>query len=192
MLAHSLLRLKHWQAFVLLFILPLLLQQGVPRLLYAADITLGAIATLLLQGVPAIVFTAWLWLLGVCLYRKLPQQIKISRIFVHLCALYFLLYTLLFIYTIGLIKESVLSGNFPYGMLLLLAPMHLLATFCYLYLVYFVARSLVSVEQQRVVSTGEFAGTTFLFLFLPVGIWWLQPRLQALSDKLPVGIKTAS
>ncbi len=36
-----LLRLKHWQAFLLLFVLPFLLQYGVPKLFDAAGIALG-------------------------------------------------------------------------------------------------------------------------------------------------------
>lgn len=179
-----LLRLKHWQTFLLLFVLPFLLQFGLPELFNAAGVELGWVATLLLDALPSVIYVLWMWRMGLHLYRRLPVQIKISPVYLHLGALYFVLYTLLFIYTLGLVKESVLEGNFPYGMLLLLAPMHLLATFCFLYIVYFAARSLVSVEQQQVVSAGAFTGAYLLFLFLPIGIWFLQTRLNKLSPVL--------
>ena len=177
-----LLRLKHWQVFLLLFVLPFLLQFGSPKLFDAAGLKLGWAVLLLLDALPSITYVLWMWRIGLYLYRWLPAQIKISPVYLHLGALYFALYTLLLLYTMGLVKESVLEGSFPYGMLLLLAPMHLLATFCFLYIVYFAARSLVSVEQQRVVSAGAFTGAYFLFLFLPIGIWFLQPRLNKLAS----------
>lgn len=178
-----LLRLKHWQAFLLLFVLPFLLQYGLPKLFDAAGLTLAWVAALLFDALPSVAYVLWMWRIGLFLYRRLPAQIKVSPVYLHLGVLYFVLYTLLFIYTLDLVKESVLEGSLPYGMLLLLAPMHLLATFCLLYIVYFAARSLVSVEQQRVVTASAFTGTYLLFLFLPLGIWFLQPRLSELSPE---------
>lgn len=177
-----LLRLKHWQVFLLLFVLPFLLQYGLLALCAATAVRPGWVITLLLDALPSVAYILWLWRVGWSLFRRLPTTIRISSLYFHAGAVYFMLYTLLFIYTISLVKESVLEGNLPFGMLLLLLPMHLLATFCFLYMVYFVARSLVSVEQQRVVGLGEFAGAYFLFMFLPLGIWLLQPRLHRLAS----------
>ncbi|MFD3000096.1 hypothetical protein ACFS7Z_06970 [Pontibacter toksunensis] len=177
-----LLRLKHWQAFLLLFVLPFLLQFGLPELFSAVGVDLHWATALLLDALPSATYMLWMWRVALHLYRRLPVQVKISPVYLHLGALYFVLYTLLFVYTLSLVKESVLEGNFPYGMLLLLAPMHLLATFCFLYIVYFAARSLVSVEQQQVVSAGAFTGAYLQFLFLPIGIWFLQPRLNKLPS----------
>ncbi|GAB3537406.1 hypothetical protein GCM10027443_30310 [Pontibacter brevis] len=178
-----LLRLKHWQTFLLLFVLPFLLQYGMPKLLAAAGVAPGWFATLLLDALPSVACVLWLWQIGLYLYHRLPEQIRITPVYLHLGMLYFVLYTPLLLYTLGLMKESALEGHLPYGMLLLLVPMHLLATFCFLYIVYFAARALVSVEQQRVVAAGEFTGAYLQFLFLPLGIWFLQPRLNKLSAK---------
>ncbi len=178
-----LLHLRHWQAFLLLFVLSFLLQHGLQQVFAETSLQVGWVAQLLLDALPSVVYVFWLWWVGIYLYRRLPSEISISSLYFNLGAVYFVCYTLLLIYTIGLVKEDVLEGNLPFGMLLLLAPMHLLATFCFLYMVYFVARSLVSLEQQRVVGFGEFAGAYFQVMFLPIGIWFLQPRLQALAQK---------
>ncbi|MCJ8164111.1 hypothetical protein MKJ04_04605 [Pontibacter sp. E15-1] len=176
-----LLRLKHWQAFLLLFVVPFALRYGLLSLLAALSVQPGVVAMLLLDAMPSLVYVLWLWRLGLYLYRRLPPDITISSVFFHLGAVYFALYTLLLVYTLGLVRESVLLGTLPFGMLLLLAPLHLLATGCFLYLVYFVARSLVSVEQGRVVTGGEFAGAYLQIIFLPLGIWFLQPRLHQIT-----------
>ncbi|RIJ36913.1 hypothetical protein [Pontibacter oryzae] len=175
-----LLRLRHWQAFLLLFILPFLLQQAILALLSVSDARLGPASAMLIDAIPATVFTLWMWRVGIWLFRRLPESIKITPLYFHLSTLYILLYTLLFVYTLAVVLDSVAGGTLPLGMLILILPMHLFATFVYLYIVYFMARLLLSVEEQRVVDFGAYAGAYFYFLLLPLGIWFLQPRLRRL------------
>lgn len=42
------------------------------------------------------------------------------------------------------------------------------------------AKLLNTVERQRESSFSEYGGDIFLFIFLGLGIWWLQPRIQKL------------
>ncbi|MCX2738646.1 hypothetical protein [Pontibacter anaerobius] len=174
------LRLRHWQTFLLLFTLPFLLQHGLLWLLDALQVRPGRFGTMLLDALPATVYVLWLWLVGSWLFRRLPQSIKITPLYFHLGNLYIILYTLVFVYTLALARDNMATATLPFGMLALLVPMHLFATFCYLYAVYFVARSLVSVEKQLLVQTGEYLKTFIFFLLLPLGIWFLQPRLRKL------------
>ncbi|MDX5436143.1 MAG: hypothetical protein LPK03_03065 [Pontibacter sp.] len=175
-----LLQLRHWQTFLLLFILPFVLQYGLLQLLAALHIRIGMLPNLLIDALPATAYMLWMWRVGLWLYRRLPESIKISPLYFHLGTVYILLYTLLLVYTMAVVRDSMAAGTLPLGMLALLLPMHLFATFCYLYAVYFVARSLASVEEQRVVDLGEYIGTYFFLLLLPLGVWFLQPRLRQL------------
>jgi hypothetical protein len=50
--------------------------------------------------------------------------------------------------------------------------------FCILYAIYFNAKSLKSVELQRDVTFSDYAADFFLFLFFPIGIWFIQPRIN--------------
>lgn len=175
-----LLQLRHWQVFLLVFILPFALQYVLLQLLANLHIRVGTLPTILIDALPATAYALWLWRVGLWLYRRLPQNIKITPLYFHLGTVYILLYTLLFVYTMAVVRDSMAVGTLPLGMLALLLPMHLFATFCYLYAVYFVARSLASVEEQRVVDLGEYIGTYFFLLLLPLGTWFLQPRLRQL------------
>lgn len=47
-----------------------------------------------------------------------------------------------------------------------------------IYCDYFLARMLVSVEYRRDVSFNDYSRTFFSFLFFPIGVWWLQPRIN--------------
>jgi hypothetical protein len=175
-----LLKLKHWQVFVLIFILPFILQYIATQLFAALEI-LTPILSIVVAALPPIVPVAWLWWVGFHFYKGLPGRIKVSAVYFHLGALYFILYLLLLTYTLGVARDNIADGTLPIGMLILLMPMHLFATFCYLYLTYFAARSIVSVQKQRVVTIAEYIIVAIQVLFLPIGIWFIQPRLNKLA-----------
>ena len=181
-----LLRLRHWLAFLLLYVFPFILRYALTELLALAGVSASAPLVVAIDALPTLVSVFWLWRMGLYFYRRLPASIKISAVYFHLGALYFALYILLLIYTLGYVRDSIAEGTLPLGMLALLLPIHLFATFCYLYIAYFVARSVVSVEKQRIVTFDEYILPLLQVLFLPIGIWFLQPRLNRLTSELPI------
>jgi hypothetical protein len=46
------------------------------------------------------------------------------------------------------------------------------------YILYFVAKTMKSVEMQKTVTFNDYAGEFFLIWFFPIGIWFLQPRIN--------------
>lgn len=56
----------------------------------------------------------------------------------------------------------------------------LLVMICLFYILSFVARSLTAVERQKQVTFYEYAGAFFLVWFYPIGIWFIQPKINAL------------
>ncbi|WP_439881475.1 hypothetical protein ACSX1A_20385 [Pontibacter sp. MBLB2868] len=173
-----LLTLKNWQAFLLLFALPFLLQYGLKELTKALHYNPGDLAITVLDALPTAFLTLWFWSIGFYMFRRLPGSISISAVYFHMAALYFILYAMLMVFTLRVVRESITDGILPFGMLAMLIPMHLFATFCFLYMVYFVARCIVTVEEQRVVNFGEYTLVLIQLLVLPIGIWFLQPRLR--------------
>ncbi|MEJ8802835.1 hypothetical protein [Pontibacter sp. H249] len=173
-----LLRLKHWQAFLLVFILPFILRYALTQLIAAAQPDAPGIISTLVDALPTFVPVLWLWWVGLYLRNKLSDSTRVSAVYFQLAALYFALYILLLIYTLGIVREALAEGTLQLGLIALLLPMHLFATFCYLYVVYFVARCITTLEKQRVVATGEYIGVLVQIIFLPIGIWFIQPRLN--------------
>ena len=57
-------------------------------------------------------------------------------------------------------------------------PLHLFSMFCIFYCLYFVAKTYKTAELQREVSFGDFVGEFFLFWFYPIGVWFLQPKIN--------------
>ena len=59
-------------------------------------------------------------------------------------------------------------------------PLLILYMVCILYLLYFVSKSLVLAETEKPATFYEFAGPFFLLWIFPIGIWYVQPRVNRL------------
>jgi hypothetical protein len=54
--------------------------------------------------------------------------------------------------------------------------------FCIFYCFYFTAKVLKTVELQKPVTFNDYAGEFFLIWFFPIGIWFIQPRINRLFN----------
>jgi len=69
-------------------------------------------------------------------------------------------------------------GPLFFSPFLIIIPIHLFSMFCLFYCLYFVAKTLKTVELQREVSFNDFIAEFFLTWFFPIGVWILQPRIN--------------
>lgn len=60
---------------------------------------------------------------------------------------------------------------------------HFFSIFCILHTIYFAAKTIRSAELQINARFSTFAGYFFLIWIFPVGIWFIQPRINALLAK---------
>jgi hypothetical protein len=59
-------------------------------------------------------------------------------------------------------------------------PLHLACMVCLFYFLYFASKNLVLAETRKPVSFYEYAGPFFLLWFFPVGVWFIQPKVNRL------------
>jgi hypothetical protein len=64
-----------------------------------------------------------------------------------------------------------------------IVPLHLACMVCLFYLLYFVSRNLVLAETGKPVSFYEYAGPFFLLWFFPIGVWFIQPKVNRLFSE---------
>jgi len=64
------------------------------------------------------------------------------------------------------------------GAFAVIIPLHLFSMFCIFYCLYFVAKTIKTVELQREVTFSDFIGEFFLVWFHLIGVWILQPRIN--------------
>lgn len=182
----KLLRLKHWQLFVLLFGMPFILQ-----FVFATAFALTPDSVILFSILPIImllfmaVFFSWFYAIGTNLHKMLPESVKMNltrfKIFLLIPVIYiaFICVFMFFIFS----KLSTTNAPLNTEFFSLIVPVHLFSMFCIFYCLYFNAKALKTVEWQKPVTFGDFAGEFFLLWFYPVGVWIIQPRLNKLFEK---------
>ncbi len=183
---------KHWHYFIAAFILPLsILTLGIFLPFYVLNGATPFIAIPLSILIAQMVVYFWLWNIGKVLFSKLPFYISKE---------YALFKWLIIIPTAVslLIFAFLLSGAFILGMgylsfssilfssMIIVLPLWILLLITKFYCFYFVAKVLKSFEKQRNVRQVEFLGDFLLLVFFPVGIWFIQPRINRLVYQIEV------
>jgi len=167
---------KHWQIFIILFILPVAIETMLLNLLLPAGyVSSPMIYFSVIMVIYTIVYFGWLYTLGINLCRKLPASVKTRKgLFKNMLIIPFvyILFTTLFLqYTFTL--ESL-----PIFIPAVVFPVHIAVMFCLFYSFWFIARNLKAVEKQVPVNPCEYTGDFLLIWLFPVGIWIIQPRIN--------------
>jgi len=83
-----------------------------------------------------------------------------------------------FIYIIAIISYNPFPGPFP----IWLIPFHLLLMFFVFYLIFFVSKNLVNFEKKHGIGSGNIFSTFCAFWFFPIGIFFVQPRVNQIES----------
>ena len=197
------LKAKHWQLFLLTFALPLffyflimgfmvfdLVNQTIPD--PTTMLNYMKYFPLIMMLSMAVTF-GWIWSVTIGLQNKVPENVTIKttkfKIFFFISLAYTLLFLIFFNITINeliaLDFESDFEPDFGFipGLFLLMFPLHLFAIFCIFYTYYLMAKTYKTVELQRNVTFDDFVGEFFLIMFYPIGVWFIQPKINKMIDK---------
>ena len=189
---------KHWQLFTLMFGIPILLQVLTMISMFSnidsngnpdqtgmlSMIKIFPIIMLLYVGL----FFGWFWSIGIGLQKYIPTDIKMKikkfKIFFFIP----LTYILFLVVTIGTAFYGISSGSNAVGgivgkMLFVVIPMHLFSMFCIFYLLYFVSKTIKTTELKQTVTFSDFIGEFFMIWFFPIGIWFIQPRINKIVSE---------
>jgi hypothetical protein len=179
------LRAKHWQIFLLLvavFVaLEILFSGGlVSGAKSEEDLTLTIDLIAALTGLSLVCFLVWLWSLGSFLTSAAPAEFRLKTGFFRFAVIYPGVYIFVFAALFFSMNPKVLA---------VIIPLHLFGMFCMFYDLYFVAKSLAMAETGSSATFAGYAGAFFLLWFYPIGIWFIQPRVNRLyADRAKSGI----
>lgn len=175
---NSLLKLKHWQLFLLSWGPALLLN------FFAAS---DPLLMMKLFPVAMLLFSVgtfgWIWAISAGLHQQLPPTVDLdSERFKILFAIP-IIYILAIVAGVSFFFYSGRDEGFRgleefIGIIILL---HFLSIFCIFYGIRFAAKTIKSIELGRPVSFGDYAGEFFLIWFSIIGYWIIQPRLNRLA-----------
>ncbi|MCB2408416.1 hypothetical protein [Hymenobacter lucidus] len=180
-----LLKLKHWQLFLLTwgagFLINLVAIINIHLIMYAFPVMMLLFCVGLF---------GWIWAIATTLFRQLPPDTNMN---LHLFKLLFsipILYMLAISVFMGvaMAHQPVLQGSAMLTAMVFIVPLHLLSMVCIFYGLRFAAKVLKSVELQREAHFGDYIGEFFLIWFSVVGVWILQPRISALVQQKQAGL----
>jgi len=158
------LSLKHWQAF-LIIIIGLFLQN--------LTITNNPTASWICTIIGIVIYSLWPIIVGNELNYLLPKRVTVNFNF-FLINVFIWLVVLIGAFVFVEEGETLTFTGLP-------ALAFLYAIFAYFYSLAFSAKALKSIELGREANFSDYAGDFFLILFLPIGIWFLQPRLNKVA-----------
>ena len=191
------LKAKHWQLFLLTFGIPMIFQfimmdsmisnigtESKSELIMTSDyMNFFPIIVIIYMGV----LFGWFWSISIGLQTKIPRNIKMKTKKFKI----FFFIPLVYIFFISLFIGGVFSGiklngtepsvGYVIGMIGIILPLHLLSMFGIFYSIYFVAKTLKTVELQKEVNFGDFASDFFILWFYFIGIWIIQPKINKIA-----------
>jgi len=159
---------KHWQIFVVLFVVP---YAAIAATVVFPSAVYVSIATMLLY---ALFTSGWYWSLGRFVASVVDPALRLNPIFFHLAIVYPLFYVPVFVW--DWFRQNSLSAG-------VIIPLHLLAMFCILYVFTFVAKNLAMVETGKPASLSDYAIPFVLLWFFPIGVWMIQPKVNRLYSE---------
>ncbi len=183
------LKAKHWQVFLLSVGLYVTLEVLLEEILFN-EVKMGKSVTndimnksykysFAIDLISAYILFAWFWSIAIGLQHKIPVPLKMTTTKFKLFFFIPLHYVLgLYIFNFTTVDHSQTDDVSP--SILIILPFHLFFVFCWAHTLYFTAKTIKTVQLQREVHWSDFAKEFFLLLVYPVGIWIIQPKLNAL------------
>ncbi len=191
------LRAKHWQLFLLTFGIPILLD-----IVMMAGVFLNLMRHPNVPPDPHVFFyffklfpfimllcmgtlLGWEYAVAIGLQKLVPTGIKMKvtkfKTFFFFPVTYMSLIIILIFICLTVNFSHTDAADFGplfFIPFLIIIPIHLFSMFCLFYCLYFIAKTLKTVELQREASFSDFVGEFFLTWFFPIGVWILQPRIN--------------
>jgi len=187
------LKAKHWQLFLIIFGIPMISQFiAMGRMMSNmlshqppySMIDFMAIFPLIMAIVIGVLF-GWFWSIAIGLQKLIPHNVELKvkrfKIFLFIPLTYMCLINVFILFTIsGIMDRASPNGIFIGSILAFVIPLHLFSIFCMFHTLYFVAKTIKTAELQREVTFSDYAGEFFLIWFFPIGIWFVQPKINKL------------
>jgi hypothetical protein len=174
--------MKHWQLFALVVVMPVILMISDGIMSLSPFVRGGKSITAIVGfAVCFAVFLGWFYALGIGLHSKLSSALRsnlhIFKSAVLIPLAYGAVVTVVMSYGFGSPGSQYQMTGLAIGLFFVF---HLLSMACMIYVLFFVAKELKAVESGRIVSFSDYAGELFLLWFFPIGIWFLQPRINTM------------
>ena len=163
------LRLKHWQVFFILLI------GSIASNFIWEDHELFNLA---LNSFGLIIYFFWYFAVGLELTEYLPPRVELPRTLFIVNA-FMLIISMVIIVAVF---NGQFSGNGLLGFLWIAYLMYAILQF-----MFYPCKALRTVEQGTEATFGQYFKCVLLTIFWPIGIWWIQPKLNKVITEINDG-----
>ena len=180
--------IKHWQIFTFIFLLPVLLFTG--DFIYFKGGSLNAYYSLFYVmplgiAISQATLYAWLWSVGTNLSQNVNKEELKSGLFKTLIILPVIILAIILIFWMFFTLRMHLFGKINSSTILIsslfvILPVQSFSSVSILYCFYYVANLLKHNEVKKKVKFEDCFKEFILILLFPIGIWFLQPRINKL------------
>lgn len=171
------LTLRHWQILLLL----LAYEFGLVGILILTKLELPRIIESLIFGY--IPMTAYPLLLGLSINKYIPiPELKREKNF-RTFIVFGCIWTLIFFAT-EVLKAILFSGDNVKKFHLLSIAIPIITLFVLFKFIQFPSRTIKSIELKREAGLWEYIADSFTILCWPLGIFWIQPRINKINNKI--------
>ena len=174
---HFFLEWKSWKIFLFIIVIPFGVQSLLMNTLVSStEINNEVVFTVmpLVMLVFMAVYLMWFWTLGVELNKMVPEsdRPKVSRFKfgIRFTAIYMLLFQ-------AFIVSTTNGVSFDLAMPVIFI-LHMAAMYFMFYSIFFISKNLVTYENMVSGTSKSSKGTFLLLWFFPLGVWFLQPRIN--------------
>ena len=132
------------------------------------------IITLGLRALGVLIYFSWHFAVGLELYEYLPKRIYLSKTLFIINGIALILSMLI----LFVVFDGHFSSNDALGLLWVLYIM-----FAILQFFLFLGKVLKTIEIQKKAVFGDYFLYFIMLVIWPIGIWWIQPRLNGVVEK---------
>ena len=172
-MVNQLLEARNWQIFLLIF--------GLPLLSIVLDIhPMISFYSFLLSG---FFYFSWIYAIGYGLSQKLPKGFSLNIQRFRILFFIPILYIIILFNFIEPIFFQWLNPEEHLGLFLVLIFLHIFSGLCIMHSFWFAAKIIRTLELNRHAKFTEFRIDFILFIYYPIGIWLLQPRINKIVQR---------
>ena len=176
------LRARHWQIFLLIFLVPVaIVLAGLIMVSHQLSTGILFYAIPVAIALSQVSYYGWMWAVGSKLMPANGARVRLFRLFVFIPIVLIVLILVFWLsgatmFSLG--SYSVVSVL--YGSLLVVLPLQMANVLTMLYCFMFVARVIKEAGSGRGAAFEDYFREFVLVALLPLGIWFLQPRVNKL------------
>ena len=158
--------MKHWQIFLLLFFATF-----ITNFTWVGYELLNTILNL--AGV--LLYMIWYFAIGLELSEQLPKKVELPKTMFIINGFVLIISIVILIMFFGGSFES----NGLLGFIWVAYLMYAMFQFFF-----YPGKALKTIELNKEAEIGEYIGYFFLMIFWPIGIWWIQPKLNKVEGSM--------